>query len=140
MGNVDVNYVAVVLAALSNFVVGMIWYAKPVFGSQWMKLVGMTDTKAKKGMAWAMGVSLVASLLAAYVLAHVIFLAHTFFGNSFLQDAVCTALWVGVALQATVIAVHDSFEQRRKKLTLMNMGNQLATILVMGLIIGLLGL
>ena len=31
--NVDINYLAVVLAALSSFVVGMIWYAKPVFGA-----------------------------------------------------------------------------------------------------------
>lgn len=140
MENVDVNYVAVVLAALSSFVVGMVWYSKPVFGAQWMKMVGMTEEKSKKGMAKAMSMSLVAALLAAYVLAHVIFLSHQFFGNSFLQDALSTALWVGIGLQASVIVVHDSFEQRRKKLTLMNIGNQLVTVLVMGLIIGLLGL
>ncbi|MCB9823115.1 DUF1761 family protein, partial [Candidatus Nomurabacteria bacterium] len=40
MGNVDVNYVAVLLAALSSFAVGMVWYAKPVFGAKWMKMVG----------------------------------------------------------------------------------------------------
>ncbi len=139
MGNVEVNYVAVILAALSSFAVGMVWYAKPLFGSQWMKMVGMTDEKSKKGMAKAMAMSLVASLLAAYVLAHVTFLSHQFFGNSFLQDALSTAFWVGIGLQASVIVVHDSFEQRRKKLSLINIGNQLATVLVMGLIIGLLG-
>lgn len=139
MGSVDVNYFAVVLAALSNFAVGMIWYSKPVFGAQWMKMVGMTDAKAKKGMGYAMGVSLVASLLAAYVLANVIYLSNSYFENSFLQDAIVTAFLVGVGLQASVIAVHDSFEQRRKKLSLLNIGNQLATVLVMGLIIGLLG-
>lgn len=139
MGNVDVNYVAVLLAALSSFAVGMVWYAKPVFGAKWMKMVGMNESKAQKGMAQAMAMSFVASLAAAYVLAHVIFLSHQYFNNSFLQDALSTAFWVGVGLQASVIVVHDAFEQRRKKLTLINAGNQLATVLVMGLIIGLLG-
>lgn len=139
MGDVEVNYLAVLLAALSNFVVGMIWYAKPVFGAKWMKMVGMTDEKAQKGMAKAMGTALVGSLLAAYVLAHVTFMSNALLGGSFLSSALTTALWLGVGLQATVIFIHDGFEQRPTKLSVMNAGNQLVTILAMGLIIGLMG-
>ena len=31
--DVEVNYLAVLLAAASSMVVGSIWYAKPVFGN-----------------------------------------------------------------------------------------------------------
>lgn len=137
---VQVNMVAVLLAALSSFVVGMIWYAKPVFGSAWMKMVGMTDDKQKKGMATAMAKAGVAALLTAYVVAHVAYLSNHFFGNTFMQDALTTAFWLGLGLSATTIVTHDAFEQRDMKLTIMNVGNQLATLLAMGLIIGWVGL
>lgn len=139
--NVEVNFLAVVLAALSSFVVGMIWYSKPVFGTSWMKMVGMTDKKAEKGMAKAMGFSFFAALLTAYIVAYMGYIANAFFtDNSFLINAVNTSFWLGVGIAATTIVTHDAFEQRDMKLTAMNMGNQVVTILTMGLIIGLMGL
>jgi hypothetical protein len=139
MGDVEVNYLAVLLAALSSFVVGMVWYAKPVFGKAWAKLTGMTDEKQKQHMGRAMGGALVSALLIAYVLATVTYMSNVLLGGSFLSSALTTAFWLGLGLQVTVIFIHDGFEQRPTKLSLMNAGNQLANILVMGLIIGLMG-
>lgn len=136
---VQINYLAVVLAALSSFVVGMVWYAKPVFGAAWMKLTGMTDDKAKKGMGMAMGKSLIASLVTAYVVAHVAYISQDFFGVSFLNSALTTGFWLWLGLSATTIVVHDAFEQRDMQLTAINIGNQLTTLMAMGLIIGLMG-
>lgn len=133
----QVNYVAVLLAALSSFVVGMVWYAKPVFGNAWSKLVGLSEEKQKQGRAVAMGRSLVAALLTAYVLAHVTYLSNNFYStNSFMSSALQTAFWLWLGIAATTIVVHDAFEQRPMKLTAMNIGNQLFTLLAMGLIIG----
>jgi hypothetical protein len=137
--NVEVNWLAVVLAALSSMVVGSIWYAKPVFGSAWMKMVGLDDKKAAEGAAVALGLTLVVSFVTAYVLAHVAFLSNNYFGNSFLQDSLTTAFWMWLGFTAARFLTHDLFEHRRKKLTLMNIGNEFVTIMVMGLIIGLLG-
>ena len=100
-------------------------------------MVKLSEKQQKEGMVKAMGMSLVASLLMAYVLAHVTFLSHNYFGNSLLQDSLSTAFWLWLGIAATTIVTHDAFEQRRKKLTVINMGNQLATLLAMGLIIGL---
>lgn len=136
--NVDVNYLAVLLAALSSFVVGMIWYGKPVFGAVWGDMVKLSEAQQKKGMAKAMVFSLFASLLTAYVLAHVAFLSNSYFGNSFLQDALSTAFWLGIGIAATTIVTHDAFEQRRMKLTAINVGGRVATLLTMGLIIGVM--
>jgi hypothetical protein len=127
------------VAALSSFAVGMVWYAKPVFGSSWSKLTGMTENKAKAGMAPAMIKAGVAGLLSAYVLAHVTYLSFMLLGNSFLSSALTTAFWLWLGVAATTILVHDSFEQRPVNLTLINIGNQLATMLAMGLVIGLMG-
>ncbi len=136
--NVDVNYVAVLLAALSTFVVGMIWYSKPVFGAVWADMVHLSEAQQKKGMPKAMAFSLVAALVTAYVLAHVSFLSNSYFGNSFMQDSLSTAFWLWLGISAANTVRQDSFEQRRKKLTAINMGNQLATLLAMGAIIGFL--
>jgi hypothetical protein len=136
--NVDVNYLAVLLAALSSFVVGMIWYSKPVFGKTWSDMVKLTEAQQKKGMVKAMAFAFFAALLMAYIVAHVAFLSNAYFGNSFLQDALSTAFWLGIGVAATTIITHDAFEQRRMKLTAINIGNQLATVLTMGLIIGLM--
>jgi hypothetical protein len=136
--NVEVNYLAVLLAMVSSMVVGMIWYAKPVLGSKWMKLVGMTDEKAKKGAGKAIGVTIVVSLITAYVLAHVAFLSNNFFHNSFLMDSVMTAFWLWLGLVAARFITHDAFEQRPVSLTVMNCAHELITLLVMGVIIGVL--
>ncbi|MEO6513499.1 MAG: DUF1761 domain-containing protein [Candidatus Saccharimonadales bacterium] len=140
--NVDVNYLAIFLAALSSMVVGSLWYMPAAFGNAWMKMSGVKMEK-NKGMSagtavWVYGSVFVASLLTAYVLAHVTFLSHRFFGNSLLQDALSTAFWLWLGLTAARMYVHDTFEGRRKKLTLLNAAHELVTVLIMAVIIGLL--
>lgn len=138
--NVDINYWAVLLAAASTMVVGSIWYTPKLFGGPWMKMTGVkTNQKMSAGaMVWMFGSVFVASLVTAYVLAHVTFLAHAFFNNSFLSDALQTAVWLWLGFTALRFYVHDTFEGRRKKLTLLNAGHELTTMLVMALIIGLM--
>ena len=139
---VEVNYLAVFLAAASTMVVGSIWYARGVFGSTWAKLAKIDlDKKVEPGqMAWLLSSTFVASLLTAYVLAHVAYLSNQFFQNSFLQDALTTGFWLWLGVVATRFYVHDSFEGRRKKLTALNTSHELVTIMLMALIIGILGI
>lgn len=136
---VEVNYLAVFLAMLSSMVVGSIWYARPVFGNLWIKLAKVDMTK-KGAPVWVpILVTAIVSLLTAYVLAHVAFLSNKFFGNSFLQDSLSTAFWLWLGLTAARFVTHDAFEGRPWKLTILNCAHELATILLMGLIIGLIG-
>lgn len=138
--NVEVNYLAVILAGISSMVVGSIWYAQGVFGRTWAKLAKVDMNKEMKGgeMGVLLGTTFLISLITAYVLAHVSFLSNQFFGNSFLQDALSTAFWVWLAFTAGRFVTHDMFEGRRKKLTLLNISNEFITIMVMALIIGVL--
>jgi len=118
-------------------VVGSIWYTPKVFGDKWEKWAKL-DKKHMANPAVAISITLVVSLITAYVLAHVTFLANQFFGHSFLQDALSTAFWVWLGFTATRFITHDAFENRPRKLTILNITHELVTFMVMGLIIGLM--
>lgn len=142
--DVSVNYLAVLLAALAAMVVGSIWYSPPVFGKKWAKLAGVEldkDDPNFSGGRMALtyfGVFL-GSLLAAYILAHVAFLSNNYFQNSFIQDALTTAFWLWLGIIVTRLYMHDTFEGRRKKLTMLNASHELVAFLIMALIIGAMG-
>jgi ABC-type Fe3+ transport system permease subunit len=137
--NVEINYLGVVLAMLSSMVVGSIWYARGVFGNIWAKLAKVDMSGNRKDVWKPLVTTAVASLITAYVLAHVAYLSNKFFGNSFLQDSLTTAFWLWLGLTAARFVTHDAFEGRPAKLTALNLGNELVTIMVMGLVIGLVG-
>lgn len=140
--SVEINWLAVVLAAVSSMVVGSLWYMPSVFGKSWTKMTGIKPDKMRGAtpgaMAWMYGSVFVASLVTAYILAHVTFLANRFFGHSYLMDALSTAFWLWLGFTATRIYVHDTFENRRKLLTMLNAMHELVTVLVMAVIIGLI--
>lgn len=139
MGDVEVNYLAVVLAALSTMVVGSIWYAKPVFGKSWMGFVGLSDKDIKEGSMAPMFITMVVSLISAFVLAGFAFMANQVMGNSFLEDSLMVGFAAWLGFTAARFITHDAFEMRRKKLTLINISNEFVTIMVMALVIGLMG-
>ena len=134
---VEINWLAVVLATLSTMVVGSVWYTPKVFGNAWIKLARI-DKKHMADARVAIATTLVVSFISAYVLAHVVFLSNRFFGHSFLQDAVSTAFWVWLGFTAARFITHDAFENRPHKLTLITIAHELVTFVVMGVIIGLL--
>lgn len=138
---VEINYMAVFLAAASSMIVGSIWYSMGVFGKTWAKLARVDMNKKTSGaeMTRLLSLTFIASLVTAYVLAHVTFLSHDYFQNSFMQDAMSTGFWVWLGFTFARMLTHDLFEGRRKKLTLLNAGNEFVTIMVMALIIGAMG-
>ena len=135
---VDVNWLAVVLATVSSMVVGSIWYAKSVFGTKWQKLVKLDSKDMKSGAGRAIGITIVVSFITAYVLAHVTFLSEQFFHAGYVQSGLTTAFWMWLGFVAARQITHDAFEQRPWQLTAMNAVHELVTLLIMGLIIGLL--
>jgi len=44
----SVNWIAVVAAALTGFMVGGIWYG-PIMGKKWMGAVGLSEEQIKNG-------------------------------------------------------------------------------------------
>jgi len=136
---VHINVVAVVVAMLSSMAVGSVWYAQSVFGKTWIKLAKIDMKKNSGNVVKPILVTALVSLITAYVLAHVTYLSNQFFHNSFLQDALMTAFWVWLGFTAARFITHDAFEGRPWKLTFINISHEFFTIMIMGLIIGLMG-
>ena len=45
----EINFLAIIAAAISALVVGFIWYNPKVFGNAWMQAAGMSEEKIKGG-------------------------------------------------------------------------------------------
>lgn len=135
---VNVNWLAVLLAGLSSMVVGAIYYAKPVFGRAWMKLANL-DEKKLGGPGKAMAFAVVMSLVMAFVVAHVAAISRPFYEVSALSAALTTAFWLWLGISMTTVIIHDVFEHRPYKLTFITVAYQFFAMMAMGLIIGLFG-
>jgi hypothetical protein len=134
----QVNLVGVVLAVVASMGVGSVWYSNGVFGKTWMKLVGLKEEDFKK-MNWTpMVVMFLRAVTTAYLIAYLTFVANSFYGNSFLQDSLKLGVMLSILI-VPVMAMHDLFENRRKKISLINGAHEFVTIMVMALVIGLVG-
>jgi len=109
----DVNWIAVVVAALAGFVVGGIWYG-PIMGRKWMGAVGLTEEQLKQGnMAALYGGAFAFSLLASWTLAHTF---ATYATDLSFTIKILTAF--GVALGFIVPAIGTNYLFSRKSATL----------------------
>lgn len=65
----EINLLALLLAALSTLPVGFIWYNPKVFGTIWMKETGMTEEKAKgANMVKVFGLTIIFAFFMAFIL------------------------------------------------------------------------
>lgn len=139
MGNfflVPINYLAVLLCAISNMIIGSLWYG-PLFGKAWTKLVGFNQEKmenAKKDMSTSYGGMFLSSLVMAYVLAHFIWYAAP--GSLTLFISIKTAVWAWLGFVGTVSLSKFLFSPDKKSVNLLfiETGYHLVALIVMGLI------
>lgn len=139
--NVETNYLAILLAAVASMGVGFLWYGPMLFAKPWMKLMGHTSESmktAKKEMGKMYAISFVASLVTAYVLAHVMRLSENFFHYAPVATGLTSALWMWLGFVMPVQLTDILFGGKKWKLFAINTGYQLAALLVMGIVIGLL--
>src|SRR5882757_7028720 len=122
-----VNWFAVIIAALSTFLIGGLWYSPAVFGNAWMKENGFTEEGMKGGnMVKIFGLAFVLGLIAAINLA-------MFMGPE--DKPEMGAFWgflAGFGWVATFIGTHYLFERRSFKLFLINSGYSIVALTLMG--------
>ena len=139
--DVQVNFIAVIIAAILSMVLGFVWYG-PIFGKPWMKLKGYTAESMKKEQA-EMGkwyfVSFVLAIVTAYVLSHVMSLSEAFYTYSSVMTGLTTAFWMWLGFVMPVQLTATIFSDKKNmKLFGIDTGYQLVSLLIMGVIIGLL--
>lgn len=65
----EINFLVLLLAAVSTLLVGFVWYHPKVFGTIWMKEADMTEEKMKgSNMAFIFGMAVFYAFLIAMVL------------------------------------------------------------------------
>ena len=130
----DVNVWAVLVAALTTFLLGGLWYSPKLFGNVWNREAGRPEkTAGQKGHhpAQVFGISFVLSLVAAYVFA-------MFLGpdpkllSSIGAGAAAGACWV-----AASFGINYSFASRSLKLWLVDGGYHTVQFTLFGLVLGL---
>lgn len=127
----SINYLAVLVAAVSNFALGALWYSRALFGIPWMQASGMTEERAREAnMGRIFGLAFVLELAAAFVLA-------LFIGpGAGLHLGVLAGVLVGFFWVSGGMGVIYLFEQRPLKLWLVNAGYMTVAFGLMGAILG----
>lgn len=134
-----VNYTAVLVAALAQFVIGFLFHG-PLFGRVWMKLANIRPTGKEKfsDMVPQMIQNLLVNIVFAYVLAAVYLFATTsplMGGSGALNGMVC-AFWVWLGFVFTTTSIEVIWMGRSRKLWLFELVASLVACLAMGAIIG----
>ena len=126
----ELNWLAVGLAAVSAFVLGGLWYG-PLFGKAWMAHTGMTEEKAAAmNKAKVFGLAFVLSLFAATVFA--IFLGP----EVSLQHGAMYGFAAGLFWVGAFMGINDLFEDRPFGLWAINAGYATVAFTLFGAIIG----
>ena len=129
----QVNWLAVVAAALSMFAVGAIWYSPLLFDKPWQKAAGLSDAdRQANNPALMFGGAFVLTLIMAANLAFFISGPETT-----LAFAVGAAVAAGFGWVALGIGILTLFERRPLSYFLINGGYMTVGFAVMGLILGL---
>ncbi len=126
----DVNWLAVIAAALSSFVLGGVWYAA-LFAKPHQRAAGLSDEQVKSGnMPLIFGGSFVLALIASASFA-------VFLGGE--VDAATGALYgltAGLCWVTASFGINYLFERRSFTLFLINGGYHTLQFTLIGLILG----
>jgi hypothetical protein len=128
----QINWLAVLAAALSTFVVGGLWYSPVLFGKVWLRANGFTEEQTRgfnKTRAFG-GAFLLAFIMSANL-------------AMFLADSTTTLSWgmtagalAGIGWVAAGFTVVALFENRSWPYIFVNCGYQIVAFVLMGAILG----
>lgn len=132
MEDIYINHLAVIVAAISDFAVGALWYSPLLFYKAWMKENNFTEETLKKGNpAVTYSLTFVFALVISYNLAF------------FLGDANTDVMWglqagilAGLGWAAMAFSIVALFEKKSFKYIVINCGYIVVAFALKGFIIG----
>ena len=128
----ELNYIAIVFAAIAANVIGALWYSKLMFANAWLPLVGKTEEEVSgEPSVVPFVVSIASSILLAFVLAILI----DQIGGGVNTGVIVGAI-AGVGIFAMGDAPHAAFVGRPPMLYLIDAGQSSTSMIAMGAIIG----
>jgi hypothetical protein len=152
----EINFLAVLVAAVSTLLVGFIWYDPRVFGTIWMKETGLTEDKMKNNnMLLIFGMAVFYAFLMSFVLMQLTIHQHGAFGMiggddvtakpsyaAFMADygdsfrtfkhGMLHGFMTGLFMALPIIGTNALFERRSWKYTLITGGFWVVCFMIMG--------
>lgn len=126
----NLNWLAVIVAALSTFLIGGLWYSSLLFEKGWIKANNFNQEDLKKrNMPLVFGLSFLLSFIMSLNLA-------LFIGQ---EDAIFGAIagfMTGFGWVFLAIGIISLFENRSLKYVLINGGYMIVAFTLMGVILG----
>ena len=126
---IDFNWLAVIAAAASAFLLGGIWYG-PLFKKAWCREAGVDPDSAPRHPARIFAIAFVCSLLSALIFT---VLLPTGAGAA---DGFGVGFVVGLFFVAMSFGINYAFAQRSLKLWMIDAGYHIAQFSLYGLILG----
>jgi Protein of unknown function (DUF1761) len=131
MQDVDLNWIAIIVAAIIPMVLGALWYSPVLFADPWMRAVGRTREELGDAQLGYL-LSAIAAFVSSYVLARIVKWAEV----DDLWNGALVGIFVWAGFVATVLAVTTYFAGRPRNLWLINSGYQLVALVLMGALLG----
>ena len=136
---IEVNYIAIVIAAVLSMGLGMLWYG-PLFGKPWQAMMGITP-ESMKTMALspmqAMVGGFITALVMAYVPEYALYFASAYLGVSGVSAGLSTGFWNWLAFVMPVTAGVFLWEGKPFKLFALNAGYFLVSLCLMGIVLSM---
>lgn len=135
MSFAGLNYLAIVVAALTGFVFRGLYYR--TLSAQWLAASGVRREEVQ-GHPWGLyATAIVANLVMAWILAGII--GHLGPGQVTVRNGIISGAFVWLGFVVTTIAVNYGFGMRKPMLTVIDSGHWLGVLLIMGAVIGAFG-
>lgn len=135
-----INYLAILACGVASIIVGTIWYG-PLFGKMWMagmgfdKLTPEQQAEGKKKMGLSYFLQFVCALIAAFVLAHVLWAFSIAMPTSSFMAGLQGGIWVWLGFVFTVKYGESLWTGKAFKYTAVELGYWLVMLVIMGLIL-----
>lgn len=130
----QVNYLAVLAAGVTQMILGALWYSPVLFANSWMKLLGLKKSDLKKeGMGLKYGLTFVLALVMAYVLAQFLQIA----GVETVAEGITISFWAWLGFSLATFAPSYIFLGKPWKLLAIDNGYYLVGMLITGVILTL---
>lgn len=126
----NINYFAMLVAALISFVLGAVWYNPKVFGTAWMIENGFKEEDFEGvNQGKVFGLAFLCYLVSSLFLA-------MFIGPEDATFGLLAGLFTAVAFIGTSIAINYLFERKSFKLWLINVSYSVVCYAIMGYVLG----
>ena len=124
----NINWLAVVACVVVAQVIGFLWYSKPVFLLPWLESIGKDDDFTKTAPPSAFVINIVASLIEAVFVGILV----SVMGSTGFVMGIVAGFMIWFGFVASTSSTNASFAQRGLKNWLIEVGNHLVTLLVIG--------